>query len=54
VGDVLVAIDGEPLRTSEDLIATLRKHKPGDVVRFDVRRPEGVQQVSVTLAARPS
>jgi S1-C subfamily serine protease len=52
-GDVVVGIDGRPLRASEELIATLRQHKPGDVVRLTVRRPEGEQEVSVTLAARP-
>jgi S1-C subfamily serine protease len=53
-GDVLVAIDGQSLKTSEDLIAALRRHNPGDTVRIAVRRPDGEQQLSVTLAERAS
>jgi PDZ domain-containing protein len=37
-GDVIVAVDGQPVATSNDLIATLQARRPGETVHLDVRR----------------
>lgn len=37
-GDVIVAVDGKPVRTLSDLFARLSTHRVGDVVAFTVRR----------------
>lgn len=51
-GDVLVSIDGEPLKTAEDLVADLRERQPGDVVRIRLLRGDEQQDVDVTLSER--
>ncbi len=54
-GDVIVAIDGEPVRLAEDVVAAVRKHDPGDTVELEIRRADGTSEtVSVTLAERPA
>jgi PDZ domain-containing protein len=52
--DVLVAVDGKPVRTIPKLRAVMRTHEPGDVVRLTVRGPEGQRIVSVKTVADPS
>jgi len=54
-GDVLLAIDGQTLRTTEDLgsYLALETH-PGDVVELTVRRDGRVTTVDVELGTRPS
>lgn len=56
-GDVIVAVDGQPVSTSNDLIATLQSRRPGDVVHLDVRRggnAEAPEAVDVPLGESPS
>ena len=54
-GDVIVAIDGEPVRQFEDvLVYVLRRAEVGQVVRLTIVRDGREQMVSVTLAARPT
>jgi S1-C subfamily serine protease len=54
-GDVLLAMDGQPLRRPEDFLAALRPRDPGDVVTLRVRGTDGAQRdVSVTLTDRPA
>ena len=55
-GDVIVAVDGAPVRSIDDLIAYLvDETKPGDRVTFDVLRDGAEQiQVEVVLGKRPS
>ena len=50
-GDVLVAIDGKPLRTFDELPRLLAGHKPGDTVKVTVVRglPEQPQAVDVPV-----
>jgi PDZ domain-containing protein len=38
VGDVFVTVDGTPVHTGAELRAAIRKHVPGQTVRFVVRR----------------
>jgi S1-C subfamily serine protease len=44
-GDVIVAVDGLPLRSMSDLVAEVRRRAPGMTVTFDVLRREGIGQV---------
>ena len=54
-GDVLTAIDGQPLRTSEDLVAYLEMNKsPGDTVTLSIVRDGQNLQVPVQLTERPA
>jgi S1-C subfamily serine protease len=55
-GDVVTAIEGQPVHTMDDLISYLIQHThPGDTVSLDVIRAGGNQEtVSVTLGVRPS
>ncbi|MFC7045796.1 S1C family serine protease [Halobacteriaceae archaeon GCM10025711] len=53
-GDVIVAVDGTPVATNEDLSRHLLLHtKPGDTVAFTVVRDGERTNVSVTLDERP-
>jgi PDZ domain-containing protein len=45
--DVIVAIDGTPVRTRQDVFVAMKKHKIGDQVTFTVRR--GKQTLTQTL-----
>jgi S1-C subfamily serine protease len=40
-GDVIVAVDGLPLRSMADLVAEVRRRAPGMTVTFDVLRSSG-------------
>lgn len=49
LGDVIVAIDGQPVRDSNDLYRILDAHEIGDEVTIRVRRPEGQVDLTVIL-----
>ena len=55
-GDVIVGINGETIRTMDDLVAYLVANtSPGDVVMMDILREGGVSDVlEVTLQPRPN
>jgi PDZ domain-containing protein len=49
--DVIVEVDGSPVKTTEDAVAAIRAHQPGDVVRMQVVRGDGPPAgVEATLA----
>ncbi|HKD54791.1 MAG TPA: trypsin-like peptidase domain-containing protein [Steroidobacteraceae bacterium] len=50
LGDVIVAIDGQPVRTVSDLQRLLDRHKAGQQVRLEVVRGGESREVPVTLA----
>jgi S1-C subfamily serine protease len=50
VGDVIVALDGQPVRTVGDLQRLLDRHKAGEQVRLELVRDGQSRQVPVTLA----
>jgi S1-C subfamily serine protease len=52
-GDAVTAIDGAPIHGSNDLIAAVTSHKPGDRVTLTVQRGSGRQTLHATLAAQP-
>lgn len=51
-GDVVVAIDGDPVSGSESLTAHVRERGPGDEVVLTVIRGGEARRVEVTLASR--
>ncbi len=48
-GDVITAVNGEPISGSEALVAIIRGHRPGDTVTLSVLSNGKQQQVKVTL-----
>jgi S1-C subfamily serine protease len=53
-GDVITAIDGQPLDSESALAESLNKHKPGDSVALTVIRNGQQQNVSITLGTAPT
>ena len=51
LGDIIVAIDGKPIRLRSDLMSALAGHKVGDVVTVTVQRESEQVKVPVTLQA---
>jgi S1-C subfamily serine protease len=51
VGDVITALDGEPVTGPEDLVAAIARHQPGDRVEVAVRRGDRTRTLDVTLGA---
>jgi S1-C subfamily serine protease len=52
-GDVIVAIDGEPVRSADDVVAAVAGKQPGDTVELEVYRGDDKRTVSVELGERP-
>jgi Lon-like protease len=52
--DWIRAIDGQPVRRSEDVTGVLRRKKPGDRVRFLIEREGKRQTVTLKTAADPN
>jgi S1-C subfamily serine protease len=55
-GDLIVAVDGKPVETLDDLLTALEKHSVGEQVKLTITRSLGTSQeqsmeVQVTLAA---
>jgi hypothetical protein len=48
-GDVILSVDGKPIKALPDLRAILQKHKPGDKVEVRYRRGDEEGRVTVTL-----
>jgi S1-C subfamily serine protease len=52
-GDVIVAIDGHPVRSSEDIVRIVTETlSPGQIAHFTVRRGNTTRQVAVRLGER--
>lgn len=49
LGDVVTAIDGEAVRTVDDLLTILDRHKVGDRVNVEVERDGASRAVTITL-----
>jgi 2-alkenal reductase len=52
-GDVIIAADGQPIRSFDDLITYISERSVGDRVRLTILRDGKEMEVSVTLEARP-
>jgi putative serine protease PepD len=53
-GDVVTAINGTPITTSDQFIATIDNLKPGQTVTMSINRSGQSKQVKVTLGNRPA
>ena len=53
-GDQVVAVDGEPIDSGDELRATIDSHQPGDKITVTIRRDGREREVEVTLGARPA
>jgi putative serine protease PepD len=53
-GDVIVSIDGRPVRDPSALAAAVAAHKPGDTVALGYRRNGAQRTASATLARHPT
>jgi Lon-like protease len=51
--DVIVAVDGKPVQTPEDLRRLIGERKPGDTVRLRVRRGSAVETIEVGTVPSP-
>ena len=52
-GDVIVGVDGRPVRTPADVSSAVSRLKPGDSVRVTVRRGGDRRTVRIRLTTRP-
>jgi S1-C subfamily serine protease len=52
-GDVLMSIDGQPVRTMDDVHSLLGKHRPGQKVVVGLKRDGKTLTVSAALGERP-
>jgi S1-C subfamily serine protease len=52
-GDIIVAIDGKPVRSEEDYYKILAGHEPGETVRVKLFRGHRLLTVKARLAAYP-
>lgn len=53
-GDVIVELDGQPIRTVEDLYAAIREREPGQTVELTIVREGDRRTVEVTLGRLPA
>jgi serine protease Do len=53
-GDVIVAVDGEPVDGDHDLSSQIIPHRPGDTITLRVLRGNTTRTVSVTLGVLPA
>jgi S1-C subfamily serine protease len=51
IGDVIIAVDGEPIRSGGELGLVLEKHSVGDSVTVTVSREGGEVDLNITLGA---
>ena len=54
VGDVIVSVDGDPVRWSGDLSREIRGKKAGDAVELEIVRNGAARKLSVTVEERKS
>ena len=52
-GDVVIAVDGEPILARSDLPRIISLHSPGDEITLEVVRDGEQREVDVTLGERP-
>jgi S1-C subfamily serine protease len=53
-GDLIVAIDGRPAETPDDLRAALARREPGDRIAMEIWRGDQWREVEVTLGQQPT
>jgi photosystem II stability/assembly factor-like uncharacterized protein len=53
-GDLVVELDGKPIKSSDDLSAQIAAHKSGDKVKLKLRRGEATEEIEFTFGQRES
>ena len=53
-GDIILAIDGHDVSTSDDLLQIIAERKPGDQITLKIQRGDQITEVKVTLADWPN
>ncbi|MGC0143551.1 trypsin-like peptidase domain-containing protein [Pseudactinotalea sp. Z1732] len=53
-GDVIVALNGNPVTSAEELIVRIRAHAPGEVITLTIREDGAERELEVTLGEQPS
>jgi S1-C subfamily serine protease len=49
LGDVIVAIDGKPVKSANEVVSVLDKHEVGDTVTLTLRRGQESRDVPIML-----
>ena len=49
IGDVIVAMEGEPIANFDDMLDQVERHQPGERVTLTVRRGDDEREIEVTL-----
>jgi S1-C subfamily serine protease len=52
-GDLIVAADGEPVRSADDVVAAVAGKQPGDTIELELLRGDDRRTVRVKLGERP-
>jgi S1-C subfamily serine protease len=52
-GDLIVAIDGEPVRSADDVVSAVAGMQPGDTAELEIYRGDDKRTVRVELGERP-
>ena len=53
LGDLITAVDGQPVHTADDLLRIIDQHKVGDTIRLTILREGKKLDVAVSLAPLP-
>jgi S1-C subfamily serine protease len=53
-GDIITGVDGRDIRTEDELVAAISRHKQGDTVKIQLVRDGRKRTVEVELASRPT
>ncbi len=51
-GDIILSVDGTPVRTREKLIESVNRHDPGEKVKLALKREDKPMDVEITLGYR--
>ena len=54
IGDLLVAIDGDAVQSSDRLLGRIQGKRPGETLLLTRRRGSAVDELTVTVGARPA
>jgi S1-C subfamily serine protease len=54
IGDLLLAIDGDALQSPDRLLGRIQGKRPGETLRLSRRRGSLVEELTITLGARPA
>ena len=53
-GDVVIAIDGRAIRSTDAFIASIETHKPGETLTLTIKRGSQRRSLKLTLGMRPN